>query len=113
DFDYPYPSDKNDTDLKLALVHLEENFEFDEIHAYGFIGGRKDHELANFLEVCQFLENKKQKVIRFFYDEKKLISFYSEGSYKFSFHGVFSLFTLRQQPISLSGNVLYKIDHEN
>lgn len=113
EFDYAYSPDKDETDLRLALFHLAQNFQFDQINAYGFLGERRDHELANFFEFCHFLENQKQKIIRLPYDEKKLISFYSPGFYEFFHTGVFSLFTLRQQAISLSGEVRYAIDAKN
>ncbi len=44
-----YPTDKNETDLELALLHAVAQYPGHEIRVIGAFGGRLDHLLANIL----------------------------------------------------------------
>jgi len=47
---FEYPSDKDETDLELALGHADADV--DLIVVVGITGGRLDHELGNWAAVC-------------------------------------------------------------
>lgn len=111
DFDYPYPTEKDETDLSLALKHLVEHFEFDEIMAYGLSGERLDHELANFFEIMRFMEHFRNKSLHIIGDSL-VCSVYSPGEYEFFHQGVFSLFTFKKGKIKLTGDVKYPIENQ-
>lgn len=53
---FVYPSEKNDTDMKLALNHaIEKGYE--KFYIFGSLGGRLDHTLAN-IQMLLFLAKK-------------------------------------------------------
>lgn len=108
-FNFPYPSDKDETDLKLSLLHLNECFEFDTIRAYGLSGERFDHELASLFEMAQFMNKIESKKIKIYFEDKIKCIIYSKGSFNLSFKGTFSLLSLFQGDISLTGSVKYPI----
>ena len=47
---------KSYSDLAYALQQISK-YKFKELKLFGFLGGRKDHELINLLEVHRFLAN--------------------------------------------------------
>ncbi len=106
DHDLKFEVDKDFSDLKgcLDLVPHEVN----KIKLFGFLDGRKDHELINFGEISQFLKTKKSKSKAYF--SKNLMAL-SSGIWKItSDKGVFSLMSLERGTISITGNIKYPVN---
>ncbi|MFI5391452.1 MAG: hypothetical protein ACHQYQ_08830, partial [Bacteriovoracales bacterium] len=65
--DFNLPEEKDYSDLKFALDLIPPNVE--KINLWGFLGGRRDHEIINFGEVNNWLLKSKNNVVFLF--EKK------------------------------------------
>lgn len=76
---YPYPAEKDETDLELALEWAY-RLKPDRITIYGATGGRVDHAMANILLLASE-EHLKLPVKTELVDHKNEISFYEPGSY--------------------------------
>lgn len=104
ELDIILPKEKDISDLVAALDLLPESIE--EASLYGFLGGRKDHEFANFIEIASYLEKQSQLTIDF---NGKIIS-YSKGEYNFNHQGHFSVFSFSNHDLKLFGDCKYQID---
>lgn len=98
--------DKDISDFKVSLDLLGEA---KIIHLWGFLGGRRDHELAIIGECHDFLKSHPQCHLKFY--EKGVLAgvFFPEGSGKLDHKGGFSLFTLECSQISLTGDIRYSL----
>lgn len=107
---YRHPIEKDQSDLALALSLFNEQRLF-KFHFWGFLGGRKDHELFNLGEALTFLEEHQECQI-LFYGEDGKISFHLVGSghWKFTYTGLFSLGTLKKTLVKLFGDCHYPIN---
>lgn len=106
---YVHPKEKDQSDLGLGLSLLKENNSY-LLHFFGFLGGRHDHELFNFGEASSFLLNRKNSEVRFYNNRGEvLFRFLSPGDWSFEQHGIFSLGTLHESQITLSGDCQYQI----
>jgi thiamine pyrophosphokinase len=107
---YRHPVEKDQSDLALALSLFKEPRHF-KFHFWGFLGGRKDHELFNLGEALTFLDEQLECQIMF-YDENGKILFHVLGSghWKFSYDGLFSLGTLKKTMVRLRGECAYPIE---
>lgn len=106
---FSFPPQKSTSDLALALSLFSENGPY-TLHCWGFMGGRKDHELFNLGEAVRFLEKSPgSKVI--FYEEngKNIFNLYGQGEWNLNFEGVFSLASVRDVRIKLTGLCAYPI----
>ncbi len=103
---------QDETDLHFCLNQIQE-WNWNHLHLFGFLGGRKDHEYANLGEVCQALKKRPQSRTTF-YDEnmKPCIDFYASGDHFFTFHGIFSILTFEKTRITLSGECRYPVKEE-
>lgn len=97
------PSEKDDSDLAIAL-HTIKELPLKTIHLLGFLGGREDHQLINYGELHHFLAEKTQ-VSAFFENH---IIFYSKGHYHQNFHQTFSLLSFTHNKIKLQGAIKYE-----
>ena len=91
EFHFKFSQDKDQSDLALALNLFKErqNYTF---HFWGFLGGRRDHELFNIGEALNFLEDKGQSTIIFYgQDGKVYYELLSTGKWKFNHVGLFQL----------------------
>lgn len=106
---FHYPPEKDRSDLHLALSLLDPR-RSQKLHLWGFLGGRQDHELFNLGEAHGFLESA-SKCELIFYDSTGRVVFWflGAGFWKFSFHGAFSLGTLKTTSLSLEGRCKYQI----
>ena len=95
--------DKDFSDLAVALANVPQHFT--ELKLYGFLGGRRDHELFNFGEAHHFLKSRNHPT-RLQFDDHVMV--YSSGSWNFSRHGSFSLAVLEQAKIKITGDCLYQ-----
>lgn len=96
---------KDDTDLEHAFNYAKDN-NFDEIHVYGVLGGRQDHNLLNLKLVYLFNLN------IFLYDERNKIYCLNKGEYvlKKDNYKYLSLFFFSKCKISIKGTV-YTLDN--
>ncbi|MCB0392242.1 MAG: hypothetical protein KDD58_13200 [Bdellovibrionales bacterium] len=107
ELDVKLPPKKDYSDLSYALNNLSDNF--NKIFLFGFLGGRKDHEIINITEAYLFLRNKSQ--IQIYFDSDVLIL--SSGEHEIHHHGVFSILTFIENRISLTGHCKYQMDNRD
>lgn len=103
---------KDRSDLGLALDLFTSQSPY-KLHLWGFLGGRKDHELFNLGEVSAFLE-KKPKSEAYFYNQKGKVTFHflSQGEWELTHQGIFSLGALKNTSLSMKGECHYPISEE-
>lgn len=102
--DVRYPEDKDKSDLALALELVEELPL--KVKLIGFTGGRREHEWAIMGEVIQFLKVSKAPVV--YWDQHSF--FLPAGTHQLKGKGRFSLFTLENKGIRLSGAIKFPVD---
>lgn len=104
---------QDETDLRFCLNQIQD-WNWKQLHLFGFLGKRKDHEWANLGEVCQELKKRGEDSVAFFYDEESrvLIHFYPSGNHHFKLEGRFSLLSFEHNTITLSGKCKYTMSHE-
>ena len=100
--------DKDLSDLAHTLDAIEDYF--DELHTYGFLGGRKDHELINLAEI-QSLLRKRTDPLKVKCNEE--IVAVSKGEWTFTIEGIFSLFLFEAGNLTLTGACKYPIGGKN
>ncbi len=103
-------SKKDQSDLAYALGRINSP-SINKLHFWGFLGGRRDHELFNLGETSAFLLNKKQTEVIFY--QQTLVPdliFLSSGQWLFDFQGDFSLGTISGSEIQMEGEVDYPLN---
>ena len=99
---------KDRSDLYHAFELANEHKNLKELDLYGFMGGRLDHQLFNIGEGYRFIERSTTLESIHFYNKKiKEISIFKSGHHLFNFEGQFSISTLKNCSINLSGKVEY------
>jgi thiamine pyrophosphokinase len=93
---------KDFSDLGFALSLIPQNIK--NVFLLGFLGGRRDHEIANLGEIHQFLKKRKDQTKVFF--EDKIIAI-SKNSYTKNITGTFSLMVLENTPLKIEGACQY------
>lgn len=103
-----YPKEKNETDFELALMHLQERKDIDEILVYNATGGRLDHFLIN----VRLLEKYYPLNITII-DDKNKISFLKKGQYEIikDSYQYISLIVINEGIISIEG-FKYNLCHQ-
>ncbi len=106
---FKHPSEKDQSDLALALSLFQDPLHY-KFHFWGFLGGRKDHELFNLGEALTFLEHNQECEI-LFYDGSGALRFHllGAGQWKFQHHGLFSVGTIKKTLVKLTGECKYSI----
>lgn len=96
---------QDETDLRFCLNGLR-GWKWTELHLAGFLGGRRDHELANFGEIHAELKERPGFRRAVFYDVqmKPRIFFYPAGSHTTSITGLFSLMSLEPTTVTVAGS---------
>jgi thiamine pyrophosphokinase len=109
---YQFPPKKSESDLALALTFFHQSSPV-VLHFWGFLGGRRDHELLNFGEALHFLETSPGSEV-IFYDHNKRVALkcLGIGHWPMNHQGTFSLVTLKDTKIKLTGACLYPLDQE-
>ncbi|MFP5385633.1 MAG: hypothetical protein ACLGHN_06105 [Bacteriovoracia bacterium] len=104
-----HPIEKDQSDLALALNLFNDPCHY-KLHLWGFLGGRRDHELFNLGEALSFLDKQDGSQI-LFYNESGKITYQVVGSghWKFSHQGLFSLGALKRTEVTLRGDCYYPI----
>lgn len=105
ELDHKLPTDKDFSDLAFVLNSVPDNIE--AIYLYGFLDGRRDHELFNLGEAHRLLLRSGAKKREVFFDDRILA--FSSGQWQFSYSGIFSLFALETTRVRLMGDCKYKI----
>ncbi len=104
--DETLPAEKDYSDLAFVLRELPRHV--DRLNLFGFLGGRRDHELANLGEVHQFLRRRSQARADFLDGALAVIGF--SGVLELDFRGVFSLMVFETTAVTLQGLCKYKLD---
>lgn len=101
--------DKDKSDL-AAGFELFEDLRLHIIHLWGFMGGRRDHELFNLGEALKFLENKQFCQIKFYEGTPRVIyHLVGPGKWDFIHKGTFSLGTHKSTKIKMFGDCHFKV----
>lgn len=95
---------KDFSDLSYALDLLPHSIK--KIILYGFLGGRRDHEISNFGEVHRFLKNKAEQSQVNFSDKILVLS---SGKWRLTHFGPFSLMALDRPTVLLTGEIEYQL----
>ncbi len=109
-YQFPFPSKKSLSDLALAFS-LFESSELFTLHCWGFLGGRRDHELLNFGEALRFLEQKPQSEILFYGPRSGRISVkcVGAGDWNQQHQGLFSVASLNTTRVKILGSCEYPL----
>lgn len=99
------------TDLSFCLSCIRE-WRWTEMHLFGFLGGRRDHEMANFGTIAAELLLRGQSRKAVFYDGEGRISamLFPAGFHQMELRGIFSVLTLTPAIISLGGACRYQAE---
>ena len=109
---FNYPPEKSMSDLALALGLFRGHLPY-KLHLWGFLGGRRDHELFNLGEASLFLENHPECQIIFYNSEGKIaFHFLGEGHWRFQHYGIFSVGTLKNTKVRITGDCVYPLKEE-
>lgn len=100
------PCDKDFSDFSAALKLMDESR---CIHLWGFLGGRKDHELAVWGECHEFLKSHPKCQFKIYQDGILKGLYLPAGSGNIDHQGGFSLLVLEKSLVSLSGDVTYPL----
>ncbi len=99
-----FKHNQEETDLRFCLNGIR-GWKWSELHLAGFLGGRRDHELANFGEIHTELKARGGFRRAVFYDGdmKPRLIFYPAGSHVVHLTGLFSVMVLETSELSLEG----------
>lgn len=103
--DVVLPTEKDYSDLAFVLRHLPLGARHLELR--GFLGGRRDHELANFGEVHEFLKRRGNFSTVAFDDS--VIAF-SAGRLQKEIHDSFSLMVLEPCSVTIRGKCKFAVE---
>jgi thiamine pyrophosphokinase len=106
---HPKP-DQDQTDLAFALKLVNPG-RWTDLHLFGFLGGRKDHELAAIGEVCRALAIRMDLTRATFYDQSGDLAFtvHNIGTHAFDHQGVFSVLAFESARFTISGACRFPI----
>lgn len=103
---------QDETDLQFCL-HQIEGGKWTQLHLYGFLGGRKDQELAALGDVCHAVKKHALCKNVIFYDEalEAKIHLYPSGWQAVCLKGLFSILVLEPSMMTITGECEYSM-HE-
>lgn len=105
-----HPAQKDESDLALALKFIEKDIHPQaEIHAFGLWGGRFDHQLANMGEFLRLSGHYPKIRIIWHGENKEEKAYIACGETDFNHEGLFSVFTLQDNEISIEGEIEYPL----
>jgi len=104
---------QDETDLRFCL-DLIQGWKWSELLLFGFLGGRRDHELANFGEMHRLFLDRPESVRACFYDDEfnERIDLYQSGQHSIEIQGLFSILTFEHSILSLSGDCDYSLHQQ-
>jgi len=96
------------TDFRFCLDGIR-NWRWNTLHLFGFLGGRRDHELANLGEIHTEMKARPQFSKAVFYgsDNRAQVQFFQAGAHTIELHGTFSVLALEHAEITISGECRY------
>ncbi len=103
ELDHRLPVVKDYSDLAFVLASLPGRVK--RLDLFGFLGGRRDHELINLGETHRYLQQRRQNSVWF---DSAVIGL-SAGIWRESVRGLFSLFAFEPTEITLTGACEYPI----
>lgn len=103
-----FKDNQDETDLRFCLNGVRD-WAWRELHLFGFLGGRRDHELANLGEIHAELKSRANFISAVFYDEKlePAVRFFRAGAHRVKINGAFSLLSLEGCTADISGDCDY------
>ena len=102
--DINLPKDKDYSDLKFALDLLPNNIK--RVNLWGFLGGRRDHELLNFGAIHNCLLKSLPDTLFSFEDT---VFGKNKGILKIEVKGTFSLVLFQKTEVKIEGKCQYKL----
>ncbi len=105
-----FKKDQDVTDLRFCLEIIRKG-DWRELHIFGFLDGRKDHELANFGEIYAVLKKRRKPSSAVFYDaqNRPSIRFFQAGQHKVKLRGIFSVLVIEPAKITITGKCKYPV----
>ena len=102
-------STQDETDLRFCLNHIQD-WSWEKLHLFGFLGKRKDHELANLGEVYSVAKSRTKMEKAIFYNNSFTpeIFIFPAGKCSLPIHGLFSILTFEQSTVTVSGQCEFK-----
>lgn len=99
-----FKQDQNITDLRFTLDGVRD-WAWDTLHLIGFLGERKDHELANFGEIYAEMNRRPNFNMAAFYDMQLHAKVYmlQQGTFDLEVQGLFSVIAFEETTVTLSG----------
>ncbi|MBI1216769.1 MAG: hypothetical protein GC185_13245 [Alphaproteobacteria bacterium] len=103
---------QEETDLRFCLNGIRA-WRWQNLHLYGFLGGRRDHELANLGEVHAEMLARPAMVSAVFHDETDAprILFRNRGAHELELTARFSLLALAPVTVSIAGKCEYPAEN--
>jgi len=106
---FKHPREKAYSDLALALSLFTEKLPY-TFHFWGFLGGRKDHELFNLGEGLKFLHHHPDSKIIFYGDQdKEYFHLLGPGTWELYHMGTFSMGCINETSVTLTGECQYPL----
>lgn len=98
---------KDYSDLAYVLASLPKHFH--QLFLHGFLGGRRDHEWANFGEMQAFLGQRNQPTQ---VDLGQGVYAYNAGQWQLNINEIFSLLCVETCKVTLTGACRYQLEHQ-
>ena len=107
-----FKHDQNLTDLRFCLNGIHD-WRWKELHLFGFLGGRRDHELANFGEIHAEMKMRPAFSKAIFYGEEchRQVLFLGAGEHTVELRGAFSTLALEPAKVTVAGDCSYKAEN--
>jgi thiamine pyrophosphokinase len=110
--EFKHPVSKESSDLSLALSLFKSQLLY-ELHFWGFLGGRLDHELFNLGEILKYLDHFPESLAVMYRPDGKVgMHLLGSGEWRFSYQGTFSIGCVENSRVSLKGECRYPIYKE-
>jgi thiamine pyrophosphokinase len=99
---------QDETDLRFCLNGIR-GWRWQALHLFGFLGGRKDHELANMGEIHAEMTARPALTSARFHDAagQPALTFYNKGRHRLELRQRFSLLALEPATVSIDGDCAY------
>jgi len=101
------PAQKDYSDLAFVLRGLPQNIL--AVEMLGFLGGRRDHELANFGEVHAFLKTRTEFCRVEMHSADQSVIAFARGSLTIDIQGTFSVMVLEPSAVKIEGACDYPL----
>ena len=103
-----FKDSQDETDLRFCLNGVRGG-QWRQLHLFGFLGGRRDHELANLGEIHAEMKARGAFVSAVFYDDKleAAVRFFNAGAHRVNISGTFSLLSLEAAVADIGGDCAY------